>query len=128
MRTQKAYAGLPVSIQRWRITALQPCGQNCQFGFSSFPERLRVIPGVAEVGGSTAAEMAFTSAVYASALAVGILLDAVVVRTLLVPALISLIGRWNWWLPDPLTRALRVGAPSRARHGDGSIEATTRSG
>ena len=39
--------------------------------------------------------------VAASALAVGILLDAVIVRTLLVPALISLLGRWNWWLPRP---------------------------
>ena len=33
----------------------------------------------------------------ASALAFGVVLDAVVVRTLLVPALISLLGRWNWW-------------------------------
>jgi putative drug exporter of the RND superfamily len=37
--------------------------------------------------------------VAASALAFGILLDAIIVRTLLVPALISLLGRWNWWLP-----------------------------
>jgi uncharacterized membrane protein YdfJ with MMPL/SSD domain len=30
---------------------------------------------------------------------VGILLDATVVRALLVPALVSMLGRWNWWLP-----------------------------
>jgi MMPL family len=29
----------------------------------------------------------------------GILLDATVVRALLAPALVSLFGRWNWWLP-----------------------------
>ncbi len=47
--------------------------------------------------------------IVASALAVGILLDAVIVRTLLVPALISVMGRWNWWLPAPLARLLRAG-------------------
>ena len=35
----------------------------------------------------------------ATALAVGILLDATVIRALIVPAVISLMGRWNWWLP-----------------------------
>ncbi len=37
--------------------------------------------------------------VFATAMAVGILLDATVVRALLVPALVSLLGRWNWWVP-----------------------------
>jgi putative drug exporter of the RND superfamily len=36
--------------------------------------------------------------VFATGLGAGILLDAVV-RALLVPALMSLFGRWNWWLP-----------------------------
>jgi RND superfamily putative drug exporter len=38
----------------------------------------------------------------------GILLDATVVRMLLVPALVSLFGRWNWWLPALPARVLRV--------------------
>jgi putative drug exporter of the RND superfamily len=37
--------------------------------------------------------------VFATGLAAGILLDATVIRMLLVPALVSLFGRWNWWLP-----------------------------
>jgi RND superfamily putative drug exporter len=37
--------------------------------------------------------------VFATGMAVGILLDATVVRALLVPALVSLLGNWNWWLP-----------------------------
>jgi RND superfamily putative drug exporter len=37
--------------------------------------------------------------VFATGMAVGILLDATVVRALLVPALVALLGRWNWWLP-----------------------------
>jgi putative drug exporter of the RND superfamily len=46
--------------------------------------------------------------VFATALGIGILLDATIVRALLVPALVSLFGRWNWWLPQPAARLLRV--------------------
>jgi RND superfamily putative drug exporter len=46
--------------------------------------------------------------VLATGLGIGILLDATIVRALLVPALVSLLGRWNWWLPDGLARLLRV--------------------
>jgi RND superfamily putative drug exporter len=43
-----------------------------------------------------------------TALGVGILIDATIVRALLVPALVSLFGRWNWWLPSWLARALFI--------------------
>jgi putative drug exporter of the RND superfamily len=46
--------------------------------------------------------------VFATALGIGILLDATVVRALLVPALVSLFGRWNWWLPSWAAKPLRV--------------------
>jgi len=46
-----------------------------------------------------------------TALGVGILLDATIVRALLVPALVSMFGRWNWWLPSWLARALFVKMP-----------------
>jgi putative drug exporter of the RND superfamily len=46
--------------------------------------------------------------VLGTALGVGILIDATIVRALLVPALVSLFGRWNWWLPAPLAWVLRV--------------------
>ena len=46
--------------------------------------------------------------ILATGLAVGILLDATVIRMLLVPALLSLFGRWNWWLPVSVARVLRV--------------------
>lgn len=48
--------------------------------------------------------------IFATALGLGILLDATIVRALLVPALIVLLGRWNWWLPGGLATALRIGA------------------
>ncbi len=41
-------------------------------------------------------------------LAVAILVDATVVRAVLVPSLMALLGRWNWWLPPRAARLLRV--------------------
>jgi putative drug exporter of the RND superfamily len=41
-------------------------------------------------------------------LAVAILVDATIVRALLVPALMAWFGRWNWWLPPRLARVVRV--------------------
>ena len=38
------------------------------------------------------------------ALAVTVLVDATLVRMLLVPATMTLLGRWNWWAPAPLAR------------------------
>ena len=62
--------------------------------------------------------------IIASALAVGIVLDAVVIRTLLVPAFMSLMGPWNWWMPERLAKLLRLPAP--APHAIASrTEATT---
>jgi putative drug exporter of the RND superfamily len=51
--------------------------------------------------------------VMATGLGLGILLDATIVRALLVPSLVSLFGTWNWYLPDRLARLLRV-QPSHA--------------
>jgi putative drug exporter of the RND superfamily len=45
---------------------------------------------------------------FASGLAFGILIDATIVRMVLVPALVALMGRWNWWLPKWAGRALHV--------------------
>ena len=37
-------------------------------------------------------------------LALAVVVDATVVRSLLVPATMKLMGRWNWWAPAPLRR------------------------
>jgi RND superfamily putative drug exporter len=36
--------------------------------------------------------------------AAGVILDATIVRAFLVPSLMGLLGRWNWWAPAPLRR------------------------
>jgi RND superfamily putative drug exporter len=37
-------------------------------------------------------------------LAFAVLIDATLVRALLVPSLMAIVGRWNWWLPSRHTR------------------------
>jgi RND superfamily putative drug exporter len=39
-------------------------------------------------------------------IAIAVFLDATIVRALLVPATMRLLGEWNWWLPGPLQRIL----------------------
>jgi uncharacterized membrane protein YdfJ with MMPL/SSD domain len=41
-------------------------------------------------------------------LAVAIFADATIVRALLVPSLMALFGRYNWWLPERVARVARV--------------------
>jgi RND superfamily putative drug exporter len=41
-------------------------------------------------------------------LSAAIILDATVVRALLVPSLMKLLGDWNWFLPDRVRRTLRL--------------------
>ena len=50
---------------------------------------------------------------FATALGGGILLDATLIRGVLAPAAVALLGRWNWWLPG------RPGAPAARRAVEG---------
>jgi uncharacterized membrane protein YdfJ with MMPL/SSD domain len=36
--------------------------------------------------------------------AIAVLIDATIIRALLVPSLMEMLGRWNWWAPAPLRR------------------------
>ncbi|GAA2140924.1 MMPL family transporter [Glycomyces algeriensis] len=64
---------------------------------------------------AAAAVLAFSFAVYATGdvvflqmlglgMALAVLVDATVIRGVLLPALMRLTGRWNWWAPAPLRR------------------------
>jgi trehalose monomycolate/heme transporter len=61
---------------------------------------------------------------------VAIVVDATLVRALLVPATMRLLGRWNWWAPGPLRRlherprpAAPAGGPSNGRASNGGPSA-----
>jgi RND superfamily putative drug exporter len=45
-------------------------------------------------------------------LAAGVLIDATLIRAVLVPSLITLFGKWNWWMPHWVQRALFVRSPA----------------
>jgi RND superfamily putative drug exporter len=50
---------------------------------------------------------------FAIGLAAGIIFDATVIRALLVPALMRLLGDWNWWMPQWTRKALFISRPER---------------
>ena len=53
-------------------------------------------------------------------LTLAVLVDATLVRMLLVPAFMHVLGRWNWWAPKPLARLHdRIGISESARRLDG---------
>ena len=49
--------------------------------------------------------------------ALAVLIDASIIRALLVPSLMELLGKWNWWAPAPLRRAARALGISETRFG-----------
>jgi putative drug exporter of the RND superfamily len=61
--------------------------------------------------------------IFATALAIGILLDATVIRALVVPATVAVMGRWNWWLPRWPARLLRVEPSLPRRPAQGEADA-----
>ena len=50
---------------------------------------------------------------FGAGLALAVLLDATLVRVLLVPSLMALLGAWNWWLPTSIARLAGVRASPR---------------
>jgi RND superfamily putative drug exporter len=82
--------------------------------------RVAVRRGLAETGGVITSAALIMVCVFASfvlvdnptvkifglGLATAIVVDATIVRCLLVPATMVLLGRWNWWLPRWLDRLL----------------------
>ena len=57
-------------------------------------------------------------------LALGVLIDATVVRGLLLPGLMTVFGPWSWWLPQPVARLARIEAsPIGDRQGESTRRA-----
>jgi RND superfamily putative drug exporter len=56
------------------------------------------------------------------ALSFAILLDAMVVRTYIVPATMKLLGKWNWWAPGPLGRLRKMNKGKKVKASKGSSE------
>jgi RND superfamily putative drug exporter len=66
----------------------------------------RLITGAALIMATVFFSFGLAEAVVIKAIGLGmglaVLVDATIVRALLVPATMRLMGRWNWWAPKPL--------------------------
>jgi RND superfamily putative drug exporter len=86
----------------------------------------RIVTSAALVVVVVAGSFAFADIVLIKALGIGmaiaIALDATVVRALLVPATMRLLGRWNWWMPAALERFVATRLPAS----DAESEAVAR--
>jgi len=59
-------------------------------------------------------------------MAIAVALDATVVRALLVPATMRLLGHWNWWMPAGLERFVGNRLPASEAATEAAIEAGAR--
>jgi RND superfamily putative drug exporter len=66
--------------------------------------------------------------ILATGLAAGITVDATVIRGVLAPALVALLGRYNWWLPTPAARLLRITPLRPAAPAGGGGRAVSQTG
>ena len=86
----------------------------------------RIVTSAALVVVVVAGSFAFADIVLIKALGVGmaiaIALDATVVRALLVPATMRLLGRWNWWMPAALERFVATRLPASEAEVEAAIQ------
>ncbi|MGQ4598674.1 MMPL family transporter [Nocardia sp. R6R-6] len=77
---------------------------------SGYHHGARVVTSAAiimiSVFGSFLLESDVTAKSFGFALAAGVLLDAFIVRMVLIPSLLVLMGKWSWWMPKWLDRIL----------------------
>ncbi len=87
----------------------------------------RIVTSAALIVVVVAGSFAFADIVLIKALGVGmaiaVALDATVVRALLVPATMRLLGRWNWWMPATLERWVASRLPATEAEVGAEIEA-----
>jgi RND superfamily putative drug exporter len=83
-------------------------GDNTRAVARSLERTGRLITGAASIMASVLFAFGFADMVVIKAIGIGmgiaVVVDATIVRALLVPATMRLLGRWNWWAPGPLVR------------------------
>ncbi len=110
--------GLSMDYEVLLLSRIQEAYRRTEDNTASVAEGLtrtaRVITGAALIMVCVFAAFALADDISVKSVGVGmaiaVLIDATIVRVLLVPATMRLLGRWNWWAPGPLKRlADRVG-------------------
>ncbi len=106
--------GLSMDYEVFLLTRMKETwdrtGDNAEAVARGLERSGRIVTSAALVVVVVAGSFAFADIVLIKALGVGmaiaVALDATVVRALLVPATMRLLGRWNWWMPARIERVL----------------------
>jgi putative drug exporter of the RND superfamily len=112
--------GLSMDYEVFLLTRMKEVwdrtGDNVGAVASGLERSGRIVTSAALIVVLVAGSFAFAEIVLIKALGIGmaiaVALDATVVRALLVPATMRLLGRWNWWIPARLERFLGTRLPA----------------
>jgi RND superfamily putative drug exporter len=102
--------GLSMDYEVFLLCRIKESYDQCQDNRQSIVEGLertgQIITSAALLLIIVTGAFAFTSIIFVKALglgvAVGVLIDVTIIRTVLVPASMNLLGTWNWWAPKCL--------------------------
>jgi putative drug exporter of the RND superfamily len=119
--------GLSMDYEVFLLTrmkeAWQRTGDNREAVAAGLERSGRIVTSAALIVVVVAGSFTFADIVLIKALGLGmaiaVALDATVVRALLVPATMRLLGRWNWWIPVRLERWLASRGPTAELAGPG---------
>ena len=122
--------GLSMDYEVFLLTRMKEVwdrtGDNIEAVASGLERSGRIVTSAALIVVLVAGSFAFADIVLIKALGVGmaiaVALDATVVRALLVPATMRLLGRWNWWMPARLERLVGNRLPAS----EAEVEAALR--
>jgi putative drug exporter of the RND superfamily len=111
--------GLSMDYEVFLLTRIKEaydlCGDNTKSVIEGLERTGWIITSAASLMIIVTGTFAFTSIIFIKALGLGIaiavLIDATLIRIVLVPATMNLIGTWNWWMPS---------LPGRVRKDDAS--------
>jgi RND superfamily putative drug exporter len=122
--------GLSMDYEVFLLTRMKEVwdrtGDNIEAVASGLERSGRIVTSAALIVVLVAGSFAFADIVLIKALGIGmaiaVALDATVVRALLVPATMRLLGRWNWWMPAALERLVGNRLPAS----EAEVEAAAR--
>jgi RND superfamily putative drug exporter len=122
--------GLSMDYEVFLLTRMKEVwdrtGDNVEAVAGGMERSGRIVTSAALIVVVVAGSFAFADIVLIKALGVGmaiaVALDATVIRALLVPATMRLLGRWNWWMPAALERLLAGRLPAS----EAEVEAAIR--
>jgi RND superfamily putative drug exporter len=122
--------GLSMDYEVFLLTRMKEVwdrtGENAEAVARGLERSGRIVTSAALIVVVVAGSFAFADIVLIKALGLGVAiavaLDATVVRALLVPATMRLLGRWNWWMPDWIERFVGNRLPAS----EAEVEAAVR--